>query len=73
MLLSEQLLIQSFTDTPGMVLMFVYLLIAGGLLYGSAAFAGSQAYVLAGLALAVWLAVLGARSAWRAAGGAGNR
>lgn len=45
--------------------MFVYLLLAGGLLYGSAAFAGGRAYLFAALALAVWLAALAARLAWR--------
>ena len=53
--------------------MFVYLLLAGGMLYGSAAFAGARAYLLAGAAFALWLAALGGRSAWRAIGGAGNR
>jgi hypothetical protein len=46
--------------------MFVYLLLAGGLLYGSAAFAGGPAYLFAGLVLAAWLVALGARFAWRA-------
>jgi len=77
MLLSKQLLLQSFT-TFRVMLMFVYLLLAGGLLYGSAAFAGTRAYLLAGIAFAAWLAALGGRSAWRAlvragnVGGAGN-
>lgn len=52
--------------------MFLYLLLAGGMLLGSAAFAGSQAYLLAGIALAALLAVLGGRLAWRVLGGAGN-
>lgn len=49
--------------------MFVYLLLAGGLLYGSAAFAGGPAYLFAGLVLAAWLAALGVRFTWRAFGG----
>lgn len=48
--------------------MFVYALLAGGVLYGSAAFAGSRTYLFAGVAFAVWLAALGGRSAWRAKG-----
>jgi hypothetical protein len=71
MLLSKQLLLQSFTIFRVM-LMFVYLLLAGGLLYGSAAFAGTRAYLLAGIAFAAWLAALGGRSAWRALGRAGD-
>jgi hypothetical protein len=55
------------------MLMFVYLLLAGGMLYGSAAFAGTRAYMLAGIAFAAWLAALGGRFAWRAMGRAGNR
>lgn len=53
--------------------MFVYMLFAGGVLYGSAAFAGTQAYLLAGIAFAAWLAALAGRSAWRVMGGNGNR
>jgi hypothetical protein len=34
--------------------MFVYLLFAGGMLYGSAAFAGTRAYMFAGIAFAAW-------------------
>lgn len=48
--------------------MFVYLLLAGGLLYGAAAFAGTGAYLLAGIALAVGLTALVGTSAWRAIG-----
>jgi hypothetical protein len=39
------------------VLMYVVFLLIGGLLFGTAAFAGSRAYELAGIALALWLAV----------------
>ncbi|MCL2585873.1 MAG: hypothetical protein FWE35_25855 [Streptosporangiales bacterium] len=53
--------------------MFVYLLLAGGMLLGSAAFAGAQAYLLAGVALAALLAVTGGRLAWRALGGTGSQ
>jgi hypothetical protein len=37
--------------------MIVYLLLLGGLLYGSAAFARGPVYVLAGIVLVAWLAV----------------
>jgi hypothetical protein len=37
--------------------MYVLLLLIGGLLFGTAAFAGSHAYELAGIAFALWLAV----------------
>ena len=45
--------------------MFVYLLLAGGLLYGSAAFAGGHVFVFAGIVLVLWLVALGGRSALR--------
>jgi hypothetical protein len=37
--------------------MYVVFLLIGGLLFGTAAFAGSRAYELAGIAFALWLAV----------------
>jgi len=39
--------------------MFAYLLLIGGLLYGTAAFAGGGLYAVAGIALCAWLAVAG--------------
>jgi hypothetical protein len=45
--------------------MIVYLLILGGLLYGSAAFASGPVYALAGIVLAMVLAVVLARRIWR--------
>ena len=53
--------------------MYVYLLLAGGLLYGSAAFAGSRMLLLAGIVVALWLAALGGRSAWRSIASAARR
>jgi hypothetical protein len=50
---------------------FVLLLLVGGLIYGSAAFAGSHVFVFAGIALALWLVALGGRSAWRLIAGPG--
>jgi hypothetical protein len=41
--------------------MIVYLLLLGGLLYGTAAFAGGPVYALAGVLLLIWLAVTIAR------------
>jgi hypothetical protein len=35
----------------------VFLLLLGGLLYGTAAFAGGTVYALAGIALAIWLVI----------------
>jgi hypothetical protein len=43
----------------------VYLLLLGGLLYGSAAFASGPVYVFAGIVLAMVLAVVLARQIWR--------
>lgn len=37
--------------------MYVLFLLVGGLLFGTAAFAGSRAYELAGIAFALWLAM----------------
>jgi hypothetical protein len=53
--------------------MFAYLLWIGGILYGSAAFAGSSVYLLAGIALCAWLAVMCARYLWRQVVHARNR
>jgi hypothetical protein len=55
------------------IVMFAYLLLIGGILYGSAAFAGSGVYVLAGIALGAWLAVMGGRYLWRDVVHARNR
>jgi hypothetical protein len=55
------------------MLMFAYLLFAGGMLYGSAAFAGTRVCMFAGIAFAAWLAALGGRSAWRAISWARNQ
>jgi hypothetical protein len=52
--------------------MFVYLLLIGGLLCGTAAFAGGNAYLLAGLVFALWLVAVSGRYAWRAIGRAGT-
>jgi hypothetical protein len=35
----------------------VFLLLIGGLLYGTAAFAGGTIYALAGIAFAIWLVI----------------
>jgi hypothetical protein len=51
---------------------FVFLLLVGGLVYGSAAFAGSHVFVFAGIAFALWLVALGGRSAWRLIAGTGT-
>jgi hypothetical protein len=68
------LLLQAFTEIYGRVmLMFVYLLLIGGMLYGTAAFAGGHAYLLAGVAFAVWLAAFCGRRAWRAMARTGDR
>jgi hypothetical protein len=56
----------------GWCFMFVYLLLAGGILCGTAAFAGGHAYLLAGLVFALWLAAVSGRYAWRTIGRAGN-
>lgn len=53
--------------------MYVYLLLAGVLLYGPAAFAGSRVLVPAGIVLAIWLAVLGVGSVRRAIASAAHR
>lgn len=45
--------------------MFVFLLLIGGLLLGTAAFAGAHAYMLAGIVFALWLTVASGRYAWR--------
>ncbi|MGD0556599.1 MAG: hypothetical protein ABSA93_16690 [Streptosporangiaceae bacterium] len=37
--------------------MIVFLLLLGGLLYGTAAFAGGTVYALAGIAFAMWIAI----------------
>ena len=66
---TEAVLVQK---TVGVVRMFVFLLLIGGLLFGTAAFAGGQAYALAGLVFALWLAAVGGRYAWRAFGRTGN-
>jgi hypothetical protein len=55
------------------MVMFAYVLLIGGILYGSAAFAGSGVYVLAGIALGAWLAVMGGRYLWRDVVHARNR
>jgi hypothetical protein len=39
--------------------MVAFLLLIGGLLYGSAAFAGSRVYMLAAIVFGAWLAVAG--------------
>jgi hypothetical protein len=44
--------------------MIVYLLLLGGLLYGTAAFAGGPVYALAGVVLAAWLTAVIVRP-WR--------
>jgi hypothetical protein len=41
--------------------MIVYLLLLGGLLYGTAAFAGGTVYTLAGVVLVAWLAAMTVR------------
>lgn len=46
--------------------MFAYLLLIGGLLYGTAAFAGGNLYVIAGIVFCVWLAVAGGHLVKRA-------
>jgi hypothetical protein len=57
--------------------MYVLFLLVGGLLFGTAAFAGSRAYELAGIAFALWLAVTltvaGGRFARRALSRDANR
>jgi uncharacterized membrane protein YdjX (TVP38/TMEM64 family) len=53
--------------------MFAYLLLIGGMLYGSAAFGGSHVYLLAGIVLGALLVVLGARYLWRDVVHARNR
>jgi hypothetical protein len=39
--------------------MVAFLLLIGGLLYGSAAFAGSRVYMIAAIVFGAWLAVAG--------------
>lgn len=41
--------------------MLVYLLLLGGLLYGTAAFVGGPAYAFIGIVLVAWLAFMIAR------------
>ena len=46
--------------------MLVYLLLLGGLLYGTAAFVGGPVYLFAGIVLVAWLAFVIARRRNRA-------
>ena len=41
--------------------MLAFLFLIGGLLYGSAAFAGSRVYMLAAIVFGAWVAVAGLR------------
>jgi hypothetical protein len=47
------------------VAMPAYMLLIGGTLYGTAAFAGSRVYLLAGIVFGAWLAVCGGSYLWR--------
>jgi hypothetical protein len=53
--------------------MIAFLLLIGGLLYGSAAFAGGRVYELAGIVFGAWLAVTAVRLVARTVARAGNR
>jgi hypothetical protein len=53
--------------------MFAFLLLIGGLLYGSAAFAGSRVYMLAAIVFGAWLVMTTVRLIARTVARAGNR